>query len=165
MCSGVKLCFEDWNSAEEDCEKAPKVWSDDAGDVLFYWDRKYLGTTVITRLFESDGSQEIRSSLIRKVYDGAEFDEPNVEFITPNDANPDTRYWSLPWSRLQGHVMVLTWDVCKRDLNIDVCVKFFKKRNCVFFTIFWSENVFGQFFDPETFLYNFLVQNRFCTIF
>ena len=64
---------------------------------------------------------KIRSSLIRKVYDGDDWEEPNVEFITPNDVS-NSRYWSLPWSQLQGHVMLLDWETVQNELGINVCL-------------------------------------------
>ena len=66
--SGAQLCFNEWCSEELDKRESPKIFADNDGDLIFYFDRKLVGSTVITRLFDPDGNQDIRASLVKKVY-------------------------------------------------------------------------------------------------
>ena len=116
---GTELCFAEWCTPEVDAREANKIFADGDGEMLFYWNKQFVGTTVITRLFNMDGTQDICTSLVKKAYYKG-YDEPHIECITPNDANPEGRYWSLPWSRLQGNMILLTWDVCAERLGINV---------------------------------------------
>ena len=51
------MCFDLWIGAEEDETKSKELWISNAGEIIFYWDRGYLGTCVITRLFDVNGAQ------------------------------------------------------------------------------------------------------------
>ena len=123
-CSGTQLCFGEWCTEEVDKRESNKLFANGDGEMLFYWNKKYVGATVVTRLFDPDGTQDIRVSLIKKGYYQG-YPEPHIECITPNDPNQDARYWSLPWSSLQGNMILLTWDVCLQKLGINVSLKKF----------------------------------------
>lgn len=117
----MKACLETWPSAEEDTRRSQKIWNEQNGNLIYYWNRCYLGALCVTRVFEDDGATEdIRAGIIWKELRGEDYPEMEVLIISPTES-----YWNMPWSTLQGNLLVISFEVAKTELGIDVCLSVF----------------------------------------
>ena len=107
----------------------PHTWPSQ-GNLVFYWNRCYLGCLCITRIFENDlQSEDIRVGIVWKELKGEDYPEGmEILIITPNDS-----YWNMPWSRLQGNFLIIDFATARSELGIDVCV--FMENVMIFFFV------------------------------
>ena len=113
----MQACLATWPSPEEEKIKCKKVWDAQQGNLVYYWNRIYLGCLCITRIFENDlESEDVRVGIVWKELRGELYPEGmEILIITPNDS-----YWNMPWARLQGNFLIIDFATAKSELGIDV---------------------------------------------
>lgn len=124
LVSGAQAAYNAWISEEDDLERSREIWNDLDGDLVYYFDKAYIGAFCITRLTDPDGTEECRSGIIYTVIDDPHLEEFEVQVLTPSERRNNKKFWSLRWSMFQGNLLVLDFDTVKNRLGLDVCFNF-----------------------------------------
>ena len=142
--AGAQAAYDAWISESDDLSRSRQIFDDLDGDLVYYFDRCYIGALCITRLTEADGSEECRSGIVYTIIDDPSLDEFEVQVCTPSEPRNNKKFWSLRWSLFQGNLLIITFETARTRLGIDVCSNVFEKNCANFFFFVQLDNFIGQ---------------------